>query len=865
MRVLVIGSGGREHAIARALAQDPAVSALHAAPGNPGIAALADIHHAGPDPAEIAALAGKLAADLVVIGPEAPLVAGAADAVRETGVACFGPGATAAMIEGSKTFAKEVMAEAGIPTAAARTCVTAAETDAALDLFGPPYVVKDDGLAAGKGVLVSTDRTAAQAHARSAGKVVIEEFLDGPEVSLFAVCDGTHAVPLIPAQDFKRARDGDLGPNTGGMGAYTPLPWAPPGLTDEVMATVVQPAVDAMRRRGTPYQGLLYAGLCLTAAGVRVVEFNARFGDPETQVVLDRLGTPLSGLLYAAATGGLAGLDPLRWRAGAAVTVVIAGRGLPGAAGHRGCHQRPGPIRTRAGRVCSAGRHVHRARRRSPVQRRPGAEHRRHRRKYRGRTRRCLRSGGKDPDARRLVARRHRRGRGAGNRHGRRWHAERRRDRVVISRYTLPEMGRVWSDAHKYELWCRVETLVLEANAAAGTVPADSVAPVRAAPPPTPEAVAEVEAVTDHDVIAFLTAWADNTSPRSAAAYVHFGMTSSNLVDTALAVQLTEATDILLAKATPLVAVLRDHALAHRATLRPGRTHGIHAEPDVWGHRVADFAFAAARARDRLRRARDAVAVGKLSGPVGNYSNISPEVEAAVMPALGLRPADVATQVVMRDGIAEWVSALALAATVCEAVALEVRHGQRTEVRELSEPFGKGQKGSSAMPHKKNPIRSERICGLARVVRGYITPVMEGVPLWHERDISHSSVERIALPDAAITVDYLLHLTTGLVRGLVVDARRMRANLDATGGLIYSSAALLELVASGMAREEAYALVQAAAMETWNVGVPFRDALRKEAAARGQSIDEASMDEACRPERYVARLGPVFARLEALS
>ena len=435
----------------------------------------------------------------------------------------------------------------------------------------------------------------------------------------------------------------------------------------------------------------------------------------------------------------------------------------------------------------------------------------------------------------------------------------------MISRYTLPEMGRVWSEAHKYELWCRVETLVLEANAAAGTVPADSVAPVRAAAPPTPEAVAEVEAVTDHDVIAFLTAWADNTSPRSAAAYVHFGMTSSDLVDTALGVQLTEATDILLAKATALVAALRDHALAHRATLRPGRTHGIHAEPDVWGHRVADFAFAAARARDRLRRARDAVAVGKLSGPVGNYSNIGPEIEAAVMPALGLRPADVATQVVMRDGIAEWVSALALAATVCEAVALEVRHGQRTEVRELSEPFRTGQKGSSAMPHKKNPIRSERICGLARVVRGYITPVMEGVPLWHERDISHSSVERVALPDAAITVDYLLHLTTGLVSGLVVDARRMRANLDATGGLIYSSAALLELVASGMAREEAYALVQAAAMETWGAGVPFRDALRKEAATRGQSIDEASMDEACRPERYVARLGPVFARLEGLS
>ena len=331
MRVLVIGSGGREHAIVRALARDGAVTGLHAAPGNPGIAALAGTSaHPASDPADIAALSRELQADLVVIGPEAPLVAGAADAVRETGIVCFGPGADAAMIEGSKTFAKEVMAEAGIPTAASRTCVTAAEAEAALAEFGPPYVVKDDGLAAGKGVLVTTDATAARAHARSAGRVVIEEFLDGPEVSLFAVCDGTTAVPLLPAQDFKRARDGDLGPNTGGMGAYTPLPWAPPGLMDEVLATVIQPAVDTMRRRGTPYTGLLYAGLALTTAGIRVIEFNARFGDPETQVILDRLETPLAGLLYAAATGGLAGQDTLRWRPGAAVTVVVAAEGYPG-------------------------------------------------------------------------------------------------------------------------------------------------------------------------------------------------------------------------------------------------------------------------------------------------------------------------------------------------------------------------------------------------------------------------------------------------------------------------------------------------------------------------------------------------------
>ncbi len=434
----------------------------------------------------------------------------------------------------------------------------------------------------------------------------------------------------------------------------------------------------------------------------------------------------------------------------------------------------------------------------------------------------------------------------------------------MIGRYTLPEMGRVWSEAHKYELWCRVETLVLAAQARAGTVPADSVAAVSAAPPPTPEAVAAYEAVTDHDVIAFLSAWADNTSPREAAAFVHFGMTSSDLGDTALALQLTEATDLLTERASGLVAVLREHGLAHSGTLRAGRTHGIHAEPDLWGHRVADFAFAVARCRDRLARARDGVAVGKLSGPVGTYSNIDPAIEATVLAELGVRPPDVATQVVFRDGIAEWVSVLALLATACEAVALEVRHGQRTEVRELAEPFSAGQKGSSAMPHKKNPVRSERICGLARVVRAYVTPVTEGMALWHERDISHSSVERVALPDAAIATDYLLNLTTGLVSGLVVDTARMRANLELTGGLIYTSSVLLALVAAGMSREDAYALVQAAAMETWETGTPFRETLRKQAAGQGRDLDEAGLDEACRAERYVERLGGVFDRLRAL-
>jgi phosphoribosylamine---glycine ligase len=330
VRVLVIGSGGREHALSRSLASDPGVTALHAAPGNPGMAAIAEVHEVSPaDPGSVAALAARIAADLVVIGPEAPLVAGVADAVREAGIACFGPGQQAARVEGSKSFAKELMAAAGIPTAAARTCSNQAQASDALTEFGPPYVVKADGLAAGKGVVVTSDRGEALAHARDCGTVVIEDFLDGPEVSLFALADGVTAIPLLPAQDFKRAGDGDAGPNTGGMGAYAPLPWAPAGLAGDVMATVIQPVIDELSRRGTPYSGLLYAGLSLTPAGMRVVEFNARFGDPETQVVLDRLATPLSGLLHAAATGGLASAEPLRWAPGAAVTVVIAAEGYP--------------------------------------------------------------------------------------------------------------------------------------------------------------------------------------------------------------------------------------------------------------------------------------------------------------------------------------------------------------------------------------------------------------------------------------------------------------------------------------------------------------------------------------------------------
>jgi phosphoribosylamine--glycine ligase len=337
VKTLVLGSGAREHALLLALSRDPVVSGLVCAPGNAGTAALAENRPVEvTDGAAVVALAREVAADLVVVGPEVPLVAGVADALHAAGIACFGPTAAAAKIEGSKSFAKQVMRDAGVATAGAEVFEDADACAAHLAAVPPPYVVKADGLAAGKGVHVGSDLRVATAFARDVldapgSRAVVEAFLDGPEVSLFALSDGRTVLPLLPAQDFKRVGDGDAGPNTGGMGAYTPLPWLPEGTVEQVQREVLQPVVDEMARRGTPFAGLLYAGLAMTSTGPQVIEFNCRFGDPETQVVLALLETPLAGALHACATGTLAEIGPLRWREGAAVTVVVAAEGYPAA------------------------------------------------------------------------------------------------------------------------------------------------------------------------------------------------------------------------------------------------------------------------------------------------------------------------------------------------------------------------------------------------------------------------------------------------------------------------------------------------------------------------------------------------------
>jgi adenylosuccinate lyase len=427
----------------------------------------------------------------------------------------------------------------------------------------------------------------------------------------------------------------------------------------------------------------------------------------------------------------------------------------------------------------------------------------------------------------------------------------------VIPRYTLPEMAAVWSDDAKLRHWLRIEVLACEAWAKLGRIPAEDMDRIRAGARVDAERVARIEEVTRHDVAAFVQAVAEAVGPEGR--WIHFGMTSSDLLDTGLALQLRDASDLLLAKVEDLLRALRARALEHRDSLCAGRTHGVHAEPTTFGHRLAVFAFELARGRDRLRRAREVVSVGKLSGAVGTYSAVDPFVEEHVCRELGLAPAEAATQVVQRDRHAEFMAALAIVGATLEQVAVELRHLARTEVREVQEPFEQGQKGSSAMPHKRNPILCERITGLARLLRSNLQAALENVALWHERDISHSSVERVILPDSTILLDYALHLTIKVVDGLVVYPERMRENMEANGGLVYSQPVLLALVDSGLSRDDAYAIVQGAAARAWDEGGSFREEV---ASAEGMPLTDEQLAPLFEPK--LDHLDAVFTRLEKL-
>jgi adenylosuccinate lyase len=395
---------------------------------------------------------------------------------------------------------------------------------------------------------------------------------------------------------------------------------------------------------------------------------------------------------------------------------------------------------------------------------------------------------------------------------------------MVIERYTLPAMGRIWSDQRKLEAWMEVESLALEAWNTLGRVPDGVAEATRAARCPTPEEVVEREEVTNHDLAAFVDLLGDAAGP-AAAGWVHYGLTSSDVLDTAGGVVLREAADLLLAALEDLFATVKGKALEHEGTYMIGRTHGIWAEPTVFGHKLAGWAFELARDHTRLLAAREAVAVGKISGAVGTYAHVPPEVEQHVCQALGLAVEPASTQVTARDRHAQYLQAIALVGASIERMATEIRHLQRSEVSEVAEPFGRGQKGSSAMPHKRNPILSERMTGMARLLRGYAQVGLENVALWHERDISHSSAERVVLPDASIALHYMLVRFTGLIEGLVVNEDRMLSNLESTRGLVFSQAVLLALVEMGMTRDQAYRIVQRHSMTAWSGSQNLRDLL----------------------------------------
>jgi len=431
----------------------------------------------------------------------------------------------------------------------------------------------------------------------------------------------------------------------------------------------------------------------------------------------------------------------------------------------------------------------------------------------------------------------------------------------VIPRYTRPQMGRIWTEENKLRQWLEVELTICEALADFGQIPKEAAASLRRnAQPPTPARVAEIEKDVRHDVIAFTMAVAEKLGPEGR--YLHYGLTSSDIIDTAQALLVGEASAILLADLDRLAEVLRQRAYEFKDTVMVGRTHGVHAEPTTFGLKLANWYSEIQRDRARLVRAAEEMRVGKLSGAVGTFAHLGPEIEQRVCERLGLQPALISSQIIQRDRYAYYLATLAVVATSLEKIALEIRHLQRTEVREAEEAFGAAQRGSSAMPHKRNPITAEQICGLARLVRANAQAALENVPLWHERDISHSSVERIILPDSTILLDYLLDKTTSLIANLRVYPERMRENLELTRGLVFSGQLLLDLIQKGVPREDAYLWVQEAAMQAWESGKDFREVVRSDRRITAK-LSPTELDATFDLKRQLRHVDTIFARVFA--
>ncbi len=429
----------------------------------------------------------------------------------------------------------------------------------------------------------------------------------------------------------------------------------------------------------------------------------------------------------------------------------------------------------------------------------------------------------------------------------------------MIDRYALPEIRKIWEDENRYSIWLEIELLACEAQAKLGIVPVETAKNIRKNARFDVKRILQIEETVQHDVIAFLTNVAEYVGPDSR--YIHYGMTSSDILDTTLAVQMKQAGELILGKMEELLEILKKRAIEHKDTVMVGRTHGIHAEPVTFGLKLALWVEDTRLNVERLKNSLKIISVGQISGAVGTYDHLDPSVEEYVCRMLSLDPAPISTQIIQRDRHAEYMNTLALIAAGLEKIATEIRHLQKTEVLELEEPFGKGQKGSSAMPHKKNPIICERISGMARLMRGFAVTAMENIALWHERDISHSSVERVIIPDGTMTVYYMLHKMIQVISGMMVYKDRMVRNLNLTNGLIYSQPVLLKLIEKGLSREEAYQLVQKNAMEVWKTGGNFADLLKEDTRIR-QHLEDEEIDLICNLENRLKNVNYIFKKLK---